>query len=464
MAKQLTATAVVKLKPTASRQEIADAGAPGLRLIIQSSGAKSWAMRFRRPNGKTAKLTLGPLDPTGRERAVEPTIGQPLTLAGARALAAEIGRQRARDLDVVAEHRTEKRRRRAVLLERGANTFGRAAQEFIDDHKVARTGRKPRRWRETARLLGLNYPAAGGEPTVIRNGLSDRWRDKPIAEIDADDVYHVIDEARRSGVPGLGRRNRGTSDPRGRRMADTLGIMFKWLHKHRRIASNPSIGVYRPPPPPARKRALNCKTDVRNADELRWFWVACDALGQPFGTISKLLLLTGCRLKEIASMTRDELSDDLSMLRLPGVRTKNGLPHDVPLPPLARELIASAPQMAGCKFLFTTNGKTPVSGFSKYKKRLDAAMLAAAGQPFPTWKTHDLRHSCSTGMNGIGIPPHIVEVTINHISGAKGGVAGVYNHEEYEQEKRAALERWADYIAAVVSGRTGNVVPMRGRT
>src|SRR5207237_5437057 len=102
---------------------------------------------------------------------------------------------------------------------------------FIDGHRVRRSGLKPRRWRETARLLGLDYPADGGLPTIFNNSLSDRWRDQPIAEIDGHDVYHAIDEARRLGVPGLERRNEGVSDPRGRKMADALGTMFKWLHQ-----------------------------------------------------------------------------------------------------------------------------------------------------------------------------------------------------------------------------------------
>ena len=143
----------------------------------------------------------------------------------------------------------------------------------------------------------------------------------------------------------------------------------------------------------------------------------------------KLLLLTGCRLNEIARMTRDELSDEIATLRLPGTRTKNGLPHNVPLPPLARDIIASMPQLAGCNYVFSTNGKTPVSGFSKYKARLDAVMLSAAKAElgrtatFSPWRLHDLRRSCSTGMASIGIAPHIIEAALNHVSGAKGGAA-----------------------------------------
>src|SRR5271163_3083046 len=102
------------------------------------------------------------------------------------------------------------------------------------------------------------------------------------------------------------------------------------------------------PPPAKRDRVLNVKTDAKNADELRFFWQSTDVVGEPFGSLLQLLLITGCRLNELARLTRDELSDDLATIRLRGHRTKNGLPHDVPLPPLARDIIKGVPKLAGC--------------------------------------------------------------------------------------------------------------------
>ena len=181
-------------------------------------------------------------------------------------------------------------------------------------------------------------------------------------------------------------------------MADALGTLFGWAMQHRRrfMIANPCLGGYRPVPPPTRDRVLNFRPDVRRGDELRWFWTACDAAGEPFGAVCRLLALTGCRLNEIARM-RDELADDLATLRLPGTRTKNGRPHDVPLPPLTREILAGVPRVEGCRFVFSTNGKTPVSGHSKIKLRLDATMLAVAKKErgddvsIPPWRLHDLR-------------------------------------------------------------------------
>ena len=431
-------------------------------------------MRFRRPDGRPAKLTLGPFDPTGKEAKDDPQIGDPLTVAAAHTLATNIKRRLARGDDVIAQFNTDKERSHADIKESAANTFAPAVRDFIDGHVVRNTGRKPRRWRETARMLGLDYPIDGDEPTVIKGSLCERWAEKPIADITEDNIYRVVKEARDEGIPGIERRNKGKSNPRGRRMADALGTMFKWLKAERRIALNPCIGLDRPRPPAARNRVLNVKTDVRNADELRWFWAATssDKIGV-FGAVFKLLLLTGCRLKEIAQATRDELSDDYAMLRLPGERTKNNLPHDVPLPPLARQILKGVEAVPGGSNLivFSTNGKTPVSGFSKIKKRLDLLMLEEARKEtgkadlrlfeMAPWQIHDLRRTASTGMAGIGILPHIIEAALNHVSGAKADVAGTYNREMYEEEKRAALQRWAAHIAGIVSGRKGaKVLPI----
>src|SRR6185436_20908587 len=110
MAKTLTAAAAKNLLPGKARREIPDGGCPGLYLVIQTSGRRSWAMRFRRPSGKPSKLTLGPFDLSGQETEGEPRLGTPLTLASARRLAAEIHRERARGRDVVADFDTAKRR------------------------------------------------------------------------------------------------------------------------------------------------------------------------------------------------------------------------------------------------------------------------------------------------------------------------------------------------------------------
>ena len=79
----------------------------------------------------------------------------------------------------------------------------------------------------------------------------------------------------------------------------------------------------------------------------------------------------------------------------------------------------------------------------------------------PPWVIHDLRRTCATGMAELGIPPHIVEACLNHVSGARAGVAGTYNRAAYSDEKKLALERWADHVEGLVTSRTSKVVPMK---
>jgi integrase len=448
----LTAAAVAKLKPSDKRREIPDAGAPGLRLVIHPTGRKVWIARFRRPGGKAGNLTLGPLDTSGSEEHA-PVLGHPLTLAGARVLANEISRQRTREIDVIALRGAERQRKRATLVESSANTFAIGAQDFIDRHVVRKTGKKPRRWMENARMLGLDY-SKGEPPTVIKGGLADRWRDKPVQDISDDDLYLLIEESRRHRVPGMSKKNKAASDSRGRHMAAVLSSLFKWLKAHRRIKTNPALEMTKPPPSRARQRVL---TDA----EVRELWQVCDAIGAqpgqnaqpPWGAFIKLLLLTGARRNEIARLEDSELGDGL--ITLPGARTKNGLPHQIPLSPLAVEILSGVQRFPNCKYVFSTNGRSPISGFSKLKKSIDKLIAKrrtedGVPEPMPPFVLHDARRTASTGMNDIGVLPHIVEAILNHISGqAKRGVAGTYNLSLYSAEKREALQKWSDHVAGI---------------
>jgi len=141
-------------------------------------------------------------------------------------------------------------------------------------------------------------------------------------------------------------------------------------------------------------------------------------------------------------MLRSEIKGD--MWTIPKTRTKNKREHDVPLPALALNLI---PEGEG-DLVFTTTGNTPVGIGSKVKRRLKKSMGTKVH-----WQPHDLRRTAATGMADIGVAPHIIEAVLNHISGARGGVAGIYNRSKYIPEKRAALERWANHIERLVEGR-----------
>ena len=145
-------------------------------------------------------------------------------------------------------------------------------------------------------------------------------------------------------------------------------------------------------------------------------------------------------------METGEFSDKGAIWTIPGNRTKNHRTHVVPLSQSARRILKGVTRSPECNFIFSTNQKTPVSGFSKLKRQLDSGM-----EDVPPWRLHDLRRTCATGMAEIGTPPHVVELCLNHVSGARAGVAGIYNRAAQMAERQVALEKWADHVAGLVA-------------
>jgi integrase len=436
---RLTPAGIARYRPTRKRREIRDSAVRGLYLVIHPTGSKSFVLRFCRPSGQPAKLTLGTLDLTGAEISDEPVIGQPLTLGAAHALATKVHRQRALGRDVIADYQVLKHQHRVQAEQGAANAFPVLVRQFIAEHAQPKT----RRWRETARLLGLHYAKDGGAPTVIPNGLCDRWAAQPIAAISGDDIHRVVDDTRRRGVPGLVRhKSQGElADGQGRQMLATLSTLFSWVLKERRVSTNPCANIKPPRAPQQRDRVLS-------AAEMKAFWTAADSVGEPVTQLLKFLLLTGCRRDEARCMRRSELSADGSLWELPSTRTKNKRVHQLPLPKLAQDIIKSVRRISGSDFIFTKNGRVPVRFNSYCKRPLDAVM-----QPTTPWVIHDLRRTAATGMAEIGISPHIVEAVLNHVSGSKSGVAGIYNRAQHKDAKADALEAWAAHVESIVTGK-----------
>jgi integrase len=181
-----------------------------------------------------------------------------------------------------------------------------------------------------------------------------------------------------------------------------------------------------------------------------------------YGAVVKLLILTGQRRNEIGSLQWSEIDPASRLMRLPDERSKNRLPHDVPLSDPAMGLLQAMPQQSA--FVFGTSS----IGFCDYAtnktaldRRIAAARQAAGVEPMRPWVVHDLRRTVATHMAEFGVQPHIIEAVLNHKSGHKAGVAGIYNRATYEKEKRQALAWWADHVLAEVESRSANVVPLR---
>jgi len=191
-------------------------------------------------------------------------------------------------------------------------------------------------------------------------------------------------------------------------------------------------------------------------DEIRRFWRGCDEIGWPFGPLLQLLLVTAQRRDEVGGMEWSEIDRDKRLWIIPRERAKSDRAIEAHLSSLAIEILASLTRIgAEPRFVFTTNEKRPVSGFSKAKARLDAKT------GIKDWVFHDLRRSATTAMARLGVAPHVADRILNHTGGSIRGVARVYNRYAYFDERKAALDLWGRYLEGLIRPVPPNVVPLR---
>lgn len=266
------------------------------------------------------------------------------------------------------------------------------------------------------------------------------WGTIPTALVTRRDVIELLDEVEDHGGPYA--RNHATA---------AIRQMFNWA-----CTRNPSL------PNPAVKLPMNVVKErerVLSDTELREIWTATGALVSVFCPFTRVLLLTGQRRSEVAGMSWSEISGtDDPVWTIPASRTKNGIVHEVPLSHAVVDILRQIPRLG--RFVFTTDSETPISGFSKFKNSLDNTILTLrrtktdivyeALGPLERWTFHDLRRTAATIMAKRGVPPHVVERLLNHVSGTISGVAKIYNRHEYWAERRAAVETLGDYISEIV--------------
>ena len=158
-------------------------------------------------------------------------------------------------------------------------------------------------------------------------------------------------------------------------------------------------------------------------------------------------------------MKWSELDLARSLWIIPADRTKNGRTHEVPLLVSVRDLLGRTSLALRSGSLFG-EGKGSFQGWSKAKAALDRR-ISSAGKAVEPWRLHDLRRTVATRVAELGVPPHIIEAVLNHVSGHKAGVAGVYNRALYAAEKRRALELWGEHIRGLIHVNPPNVVALR---
>jgi integrase len=218
-----------------------------------------------------------------------------------------------------------------------------------------------------------------------------------------------------------------------RRVHGRLQRLFNWALSEDLIETNPMEGL--------RKPGCEVKRDrVLSDDEIATVWRGCEKMGWPFGPAIQLLILTGARRAEIGELRWSEIEGD--QLNLPRTRTKTATPRIIPLSEPARVILGSLPRIAGSEFVFTTNGRNPISGWSNAKEQLDTL-----AQP---WTIHDLRRTTATGLQRLGTALQVTEAILGHTAGSRAGVVGIYQRHDYAKEKRAALEAWGAHVMALV--------------
>ncbi len=390
---RLTIRSLETMKPGAVRREIPDSFLPGLYLIVQPSGARGWAVRYRF-HGQSRKFTLGSYPAIDLKAARE---------LGARALRA------------AAEGRDPGREK---ITARAAKVDGvdRMVAEFLERH--VRRSNRARTQEETERLFRLH--------------ILPRWRGRSIDSITRRDIIDTVDRVVDGGSPIAANR-----------ALTVVKTFFNWLVARDVLAVSPAQGVKPPTAEKSRDRVLG-------DDELRLVWQAADKLGGTFGPLVKLLALTGQRRDEVAGMRWDEVDLVTRLWTLPPARTKNNQPHEVPLSKAALAVLKNLPHVAASPFVFTTNGgASPASGYSKNKRRLDALLPS----DMPSWRLHDLRRTCASGMARLGVNLPTIEKVLNHASGSFAGIVGVYQRHSFADEKRQALEAWGSFVAALIDDK-----------
>jgi integrase len=402
--KKITDLFAERAKPLDGRRtDYFDSSFGGLALRVTEHGHKSWSLHYRM-SGRLRRLTLG---------SYPALLPKDARRAAAKAL------ERVRDGVDPGEEKRQRRDAAAVAL---ADTFAACLQDYliaVRRNTALSTAREVRR--------------------VLAREFLPRWRNRPIGSITRGDISHRI-----SAIVGRG------ADVMANRALSYLRRLFTWAVNEGRLGASPLTGMRPPTKESTRDRVLD-------DDEIRWLLQACEGDGDHWsGPLTALLLLTAQRRDEVAGMRWTELDLTTATWRLSGERTKNGQAHEVHLSDPACAILSKVPRVSD--YVFTVTGTAPVAGFSKAKRRLDTAMLAAKRRELgsgcdavPRWTHHDLRRSAATGMARLGVAPHVVDKILNHGSGGIKGVARIYNRYEFLPERRTALEAWGRHVTAIAS-------------
>lgn len=363
-----------------------DSELPGFGIRLNPT-SKVWVVQYRAAR-KSRRETIGRVDAVSLEKA----------------------RDRARDTLARVQLGADPHAEKAEALAQQATTFKAVADRYL---KSAAERLKSRSYNEVARHLLKDWKSIA---------------DVPLKSIDRGAISIRLEEIAESSGPIAANRARAS-----------ISALYSFALGLGLCEQNPVVGTIKPGREIKRDRVL--------ADpEIASIWRSCGTT--EYGRILKLLLLTGQRRDEVGNMLWSEIDLERAIWTIPSSRTKNRRSHEVPLSTQSLAILGATPRILKRDYVFGL-GKAGFSGWSKAKSTLDA-QNATLPVSILAWRVHDLRRTVATGMATLGVPPHIVEAVLNHISGARAGVAGVYNRATYREEKRNALVLWANHIEELV--------------
>ena len=406
----LTATGVERAKPLKTgRRELWDSVVPGFHVRITERGTKTYAV-MARLHGKQFRMALGRHGIVGLAEA----------------------RQRARDILAVVETGKDPRDDKRSAREAQSDLVEDVIEDFIVRHVRRHT--RPSSAVESER--------------VLRKRAATKWNGRSIKEISRRDIIDLLDEMAEN-TPGAANRARAV-----------ISKFFNWCLDRGILDTSPAIRLPSPAPVNERDRVLS-------DDEVKVLWLAFDSMVEPLRSFFKILLLTGQRRGEVATMQWAHVELDTALWTIPRELVKADRVQEVPLSPLTIEILSELDKRGDYVFTTRTNGDKAISGFSKAKAKANTKAVeivhkyaeARGEKPhlIADWRLHDLRRTCGTGMARLGIESATISRGLNH---AEGGGTKIYNRYSYLNEKRHALDMWGAHIERLVGRATDNALPL----
>jgi len=402
-----------------ARREWVDKKVQGLVLRasrVSDEILKVWMVRYRPKGATQLRRAIG-------EYGAAPL----LTLEAARQRVRKIVAAAKDGIDLPAKEAEDRQRAAEQARERRrAAELPQTVADLLDLYVTQYCKANQRRWRLVERMFENHV-----KPTALGK--------KPLAEVRRADVVELLDDL----------QNKKGYGAQVNRVRSQILAAFNWAIEREKIDVNPASGIKK------RKGIEKSRDRVLTDDELWAIWRAADGLLEPSRSLVRAWILTGQRRDEVRCMAWTEIDLTRAIWTLPAARNKGKRDHEIPLAPAMGALLNALPRRG--KPVFTIDGGRPYAGQKRLKQILDRESGVSG------WTFHDFRRTASTGMAALHVPQDTIDRVLNH---AKGTLAGTYNRYDYLDQKRKALDAWAERVAFIAGDACDavNEMPIRGLT